>query len=131
MRTEYPKMEVASAAYLGWEAENIRLANIKEGADDCTISFAIFVSGIKGLTNTATTTWKLFFSRKVTQTAVKNAQKIEKVAYNLTDAERKGFRGIRGKIELKNFSAYGVKQKRRNIARTIISIFMHSALTIS
>ena len=100
IRKEYPEMDVATAAYLKWEAEKVHISNIKEGVDDCSLDFAMFASGIKGVVSTATTAWKLFFSRKVTETAVKNATKIEKVVNDcLTEAERKGFRGIRGKIE--------------------------------
>ena len=120
IRKEYPEMDVTTAAYLKWEAEHVRISNINEGIDDVSLDFAMFATGVKGIVNTATTAWKLFFSRKITTTAIKNAPKIEKVANDvLTEAERKGFRGIRRKIELRNFNAYGVEQKRRNIARTI------------
>ena len=119
LRSEYPEMDVVTAAYLKWEAENMRISNIQEGIDDCTVDFALFASSVKGIASTATTAWKLFFSRKVTEAAVRNATKIEKLAYKLTEAERKGFRGIRGKIERKNFKACGIEQKRRNIAQII------------
>ena len=76
-------MDVATAAYLKWKAENVRISNIKEGVDDVSLDFAMFATGVKGIVNTATTAWKLFFSRKITQTAVKNAPKIEKVALSL------------------------------------------------
>ena len=102
IRKEYPEMDVATAAYLNWEAEHVRISNIKEGVDDVSLDFAMFATGVKGIVSTATTAWKLFFSRKITQTAVKNATKIEKIAYNLTEAERKGFRGIRGKLGAPN-----------------------------
>ena len=96
---EYPEIPVVAKEY--------NKLSTSEGIDDCTIDFALFASGIKGIANTATTSWKLFFSRKVTESAVQNAQKIEKVTYNLTEAERKGFRGIRGKIELKTPKGMG------------------------
>ena len=59
---EYPEIPVVAKEYNKWSTS--------EGIDDCTIDFALFASGIKGIANTATTAWKLFFSRKVTQTAV-------------------------------------------------------------
>ena len=59
---EYPEIPEVAKEYNKWTTS--------EGIDDCTIDFALFASGIKGIANTATTAWKLFFSRKVTQTAV-------------------------------------------------------------
>ena len=83
IRKEYPEIDVATAAYLKWAAENVRISNIKEGVDDVSLDFAMFATGVKGIVNTATTAWKLFFSRKITETAVKNATKIEKVTLSL------------------------------------------------
>ena len=86
-----PQMDITTAAYLKWEAENVRISNIKEGANDCTIDFALFASSVKGITNAATTAWKLFFSRKITETTVRNAPKVEIVLKQRPNMPTKDF----------------------------------------
>ena len=77
IRKEYPEIDVATAAYLKWEAEHVRISNINEGVDDCFADFVGFVTNVKSF-QLGYKAWQAFKSRKIVTTILNNVPKLEK-----------------------------------------------------
>ncbi len=88
IRKEYPEMDVATVAYLKWEAEHVRISNIKEGIDDCFADFVGFVTNVKSF-QLGYKAWQAFKARKIVTTILNNAPKLEKATNKLLEGEGK------------------------------------------